>query len=447
MTITLEEILKYNQEVPRYTSYPTAPVWGAVDAKLYRFHLERAQGPFSLYFHIPFCKSMCLYCGCSVILNRKKETESQYVSYLLQEISLVGSIVGRQPVKQIHFGGGTPTQLDTAHFERIFAALNRYFEVDYGSEVAIEIDPRTVYADQGEKLSALKQLGFNRVSFGVQDLDPAVQEAVKRRQSEEMTKATYAKARSLGFHSINMDLIYGLPYQTVASFERTLQEIIALAPDRIALFSYAKVPWIKPHQKAIREEWLPATEEKFKIYLMARQLFQEAGYISLGLDHFFKPTDELAKGVIQRNFQGYTLKLAEHSLPFGITAVGDVSRGYFQNVKELEHYYRCLDARQLPIAKGHILSDDDLLRRWTIHTLMCTLSLNKESFHTQFGYPFDVYFSLELENVKQSIDPELFINSPQTFQIVGKGALFIRNIVSSFDSYYQNKSTRYSRAI
>ena len=238
------------------------------------------------------------------------------------------------------------------HLETIFKALEETFNVDYTSEIAIEIDPRTV---DEEKLAALRKMGFNRVSFGVQDLDPKVQEAVKRRQTEEMTKETYYIARQLGFTAINIDLIYGLPFQTVETFTRTVDEIVKMGPDRIALFSYAKVPWLKPHQNAIKEEWLPTTEEKFAIYQMARERFQRGGYRMLGMDHFVKEEDPLAFGNVQRNFQGYTLKLAETMIPFGVTAVGDVSHGYFQNVKELEPYYKALDEERFPVAKGMVL--------------------------------------------------------------------------------------------
>lgn len=453
MTVTLEEILKYDQAVPRYTSYPTAPMWDTLDEKIYRFHLEKSKGPLSLYFHIPFCKTMCLYCGCSVILNRKKENEEKYVRYLLKEISLLARFLKGREVKQIHFGGGTPTQLDLIHLHTLFNALDQTFHIDYQSEIAIEIDPRTVFEDDGEKLKGLKEIGFNRVSFGVQDLDPKVQEAIKRRQTEEMTKATYYKARQLGFSGINMDLIYGLPFQTVESFSKTLDGIIEMSPDRIALFSYAKVPWLKPHQNAMKDAWLPSTEEKFGIYLQAKERFQQGGYISLGMDHFAKKEDELAKGLetkkLQRNFQGYTLKLAETMIPLGVTAVGDVSSGYFQNVKELEPYYAALDENRFPIGKGLVLSDDDRARRWVIHTLMCNLSLSKNEFQAKFGPHFDTYFQQEISQLIEFERDNMLINNFDEIRIIGKGSLFIRNIVSSFDIYYnkKKKGNLYSKAI
>lgn len=435
---------KYDQAVPRYTSYPTAPMWKEIDEKIYRFHLEKSSGPLSLYFHIPFCKTMCLYCGCSVILNRKKENEEKYVEYLLKEIALVGRYLKGRPVTQLHFGGGTPTQLDMVHLETIFQALDETFEIDYSSEIAIEIDPRTV---DEKKLASLKQMGFNRVSFGVQDLDPKVQEAVKRRQTEEMTKETFYAARKLGFNGINIDLIYGLPLQTVKTFTRTVDEIVKMSPDRIALFSYAKVPWLKPHQKAMRDEDLPSTEEKFAIYQMARERFQRGGYRMLGMDHFTK--DELCIGNVQRNFQGYTLKVAKDSIPFGVTAIGDVECGYFQNVKELESYYNFLDAGRLPVVRGLVLTEDDRVRRWVIHTLMCNLSLKKCEFQQIFGFDFDPYFADELEQMVQFERDEMLINNCEEVRIVGSGSLLIRNIVSLFDKYYNKtrKGSLYSRAI
>ena len=246
-----------------------------------------------------------------------------------------------------------------------------------------------------------------------------------------------------------MDLIYGLPFQTTASFEKTLHEIISMGPDRVALFSYAKVPWLKAHQKAIKEEWLPETLEKFKIYLLARKLFEQAGYFCLGMDHFAKKEDELAHGPLQRNFQGYTLKLAETMIPFGITAVGDVSQGYFQNVKELEAYYRELDANRLPIAKGIVLSDDDKMRRWVIHTLMCTLALNKNEFEQKFKKNFDHTFAALRSQIAHFEQERMVENNLDQLLIVGNGSWFIRNIVSLFDSYFNTNKVEslYSKAI
>ncbi|MBN4067201.1 oxygen-independent coproporphyrinogen III oxidase, partial [Simkania negevensis] len=323
-----EQLMEYDKPVPRYTSYPTAPEWHDVQPTLYSDHLTRfdqQQQPLSLYFHIPFCKTMCLYCGCSVVLNRKSENETYYVDHLIKEVELVASHFKRpHPITQLHFGGGTPTKLNEQELTRLFSAITSSFAIDWTGEIAIEIDPRTVAADGGKKLSSLRSLGFNRVSFGVQDTDPTVQEAVKRRQSFAMTKQTYEWARELGFQGINIDLIYGLPYQTTATFTKTVDDILSLKPDRIALFSYAKIPWLKPHQKAIPENTLPSTQEKFEIYCMAREQFTANGYVAIGMDHFALADDDLAKAfynkTLQRNFQGYSLQLAENALGLGVTS-------------------------------------------------------------------------------------------------------------------------------
>lgn len=433
-------LLKLNKPSPRYTSYPTAPEWGPLDAQTYEKKLKLTKPPLSLYFHIPFCKTMCLYCGCSVVLNRKPENEALYVDYLCKEISLVCSHLGeKQLVNQIHFGGGTPTKLSIPLLGRLFEHIHNSFTIAYDKEVAIEIDPRTVIEDQGEKLHFLRSLGFNRVSFGVQDTNPKVQEAVKRRQSLEMTQWTYEKARSLGFKGINIDLIYGLPFQTVSTFKETIEHILQMRPDRISLFSYAKVPWLKPHQKAIKEESLPAVEEKFAIYAHARASLVESGYVAIGMDHFSLEEDEITQGyrnkTLQRNFQGYSLKLAEEMLSFGASSIGFAQKTYVQNFKELASYYQALDQNLLPIHRGKVLTEDDLLRKWVIHTLMCDFELDKRVFASLFSIPFDIYFSDTLNALSQLERDGLVINTPDKVSVTPLGELFVRIIASSFDAY------------
>ena len=285
-----------------------------------------------------------------MVLNRRPENESRYVEYLIREIKLLSKIIGRRRVVQLHFGGGTPTQLSQELLNLLFTALQDHFTIDDRAEIAIEIDPRTV--GDGKKLTYLKELGFNRVSFGVQDTNDQVQAAVRRYQSYEMTRDTFLKARALGFQSINIDLIYGLPYQTVDTFQETIEKIVELEPDRIALFSYAKVPWLKPHQKAIREETLPDINEKFNIYRLARRAFIEAGYEAIGMDHFARRDDELAVAYrekkLQRNFQGYSTFPVESTLGLGMTAIGYIDGMYVQNRKEFNSYYEDLERAVLP---------------------------------------------------------------------------------------------------
>lgn len=443
-------LLKLNKPAPRYTSYPTAPEWGALDAETYAAKLRAlslAPTPLSLYFHIPFCKTMCLYCGCSVVLNRKPENEELYVDYLCKEIDLVTSHLGiGQKAPQVHFGGGTPTKLSIPQFARLYNKIQSAFAIDYTGEVAIEIDPRTVVEDEGEKLCFLRSLGFNRVSFGVQDTDPNVQEAVKRRQSLEMTLRTYAHARSLGFEGINIDLIYGLPYQTVETFRTTVEHILDMRPDRISLFSYAKVPWLKPHQKAIPEHTLPSVEEKFQIYANARSRFVQEGYAAIGMDHFALEEDAIAKAYhskkLQRNFQGYSLSLAQDMLSFGTSSIGYAQGAYVQNLKELPAYYAALDAGLLPIHRGKILTEEDHLRKWVIHTLMCDFELDKQVFKRLFNTEFDSHFKDAQEQIALLEEDGLIVNSGEKIVVTELGELFARVVAMTFDAYANKQSEK-----
>jgi len=416
--------------VPRYTSYPTALQFGAIAPETFVEHLrafDRTSKPLSLYIHIPFCKTMCLFCGCSVVLNRKPERQATYLHALQQEIALTaGQFSGKRQVTQLHLGGGTPTSLTEDELSSLMDTLRQHFVFFPDAEIAIEVDPRTVVADDGAKLRVLRELGFNRISFGVQDLDPAVQEAVRRRQTREMTVNTFQHARSLGFSSINIDLIYGLPQQTAASFRNTVSELIALNPDRIALFSYAHVPWLKQHQQAIRPEELPSPEEKFQIYVEARTLFLQHGYTAIGMDHFARKEDSLAQayaqGRLARNFQGYTVQSAEDSLGFGMTAIGFLQGAYFQNAKTLEEY----QARQgqFPVFRGVVLTPEDAERRQLIQEVMCRFRIDK----TRFAHFVDEHRPA----LQQLIDEGLLTD---TLQATPTGELFIRLIASTFDQY------------
>lgn len=450
----LNLLLQLDKPVPRYTSYPTAPCWSEVQEPEYLAKLSQAREPLALYFHIPFCKTMCLFCGCSVVLNRKADVEERYVDYLIKEIELVTRHVGKKKqVLQLHFGGGTPTKLSCDLLLRLVGAIKEHFTFTETAEIAIEIDPRTVFEDRGEKLHLLQELGFNRVSFGVQDTNDKVQEAVRRRQSFAVTKYTYDLARSLNFSGISLDLIYGLPYQTLVTFQETISQIIALRPDRLSLFSYAKIPWLKEHQKAIKDETLPTTEEKFRIYLMARNALVEAGYKAIGMDHFALPHDELAVAYtnksLQRNFQGYTVLPADDLLSFGITAIGYTQNGYFQNVKEINEYYSLLDRGVLPVFRGKILTEDDLVRRWVIQRLMCDFKVDKSQFLQMFGMPFCTYLAVDLERLTPLRELGLVHEDSQTLAATPLGELFIRNIASCFD-YYLHQSAghkAFSKAI
>ncbi|MBB63907.1 MAG: oxygen-independent coproporphyrinogen III oxidase [Waddliaceae bacterium] len=455
-TVDLDLLLRMNEPIPRYTSYPTAPEWGELSVDRYEQKLSELSvenDALSVYIHIPFCSSMCLYCGCSVVLNRRADKEERYVRYLLQELELFASRVkGRFRITQLHFGGGTPSKLTEEQLTRIMAKLRSLFDLDTEGEFSIEIDPRTVYADQGAKLRHLRYLGLNRVSFGVQDTDAQVQEAVKRRQSYEMTKATFQWAKELEFSGINIDLIYGLPYQTKRSFKKTVEEIADLEPDRIALYSYAKVPWLKPHQKAIKDSTLPETDEKFQIYQNARKELVDKGYLALGMDHFARENDEIAQAYLenklQRNFQGYSLRLAENMIGFGVTSIGYVKDCYVQNVKELDDYYASIDRKKLPASRGLVLSQDDIIRKWVIHRLMCNFSLFKKDFSDRFQIDFDEYFEKELSNLACFEKEKFLQHDADHIQITPLGELFIRNIVCIFDAYYgKAKEKRFSKGV
>lgn len=446
-------LLALDKPIPRYTSYPTAPEWGAIAPDIYSKALCEVSGPIALYFHVPFCKTMCLFCGCSVVLNRKPENEERYVDYLIKEIELVCKSTGKKTVRQLHFGGGTPTKLTCELLHKLMLAIRKNFIFAADAEIAIEIDPRTVFEDRGEKLHLLKELGFNRVSFGVQDTNEKVQEAVRRRQSYEVTKYTYDLARSLGFTGISLDLIYGLPYQTLETFSETIAKIIALRPDRLSLFSYAKIPWMKAHQKAIDDATLPSTEEKFTIYLMARKALVASGYKAIGMDHFALPDDDMAKAYdkksLQRNFQGYTVLDVDNLLSFGVTSIGYCQNGYFQNVKELDTYYRLLDEGILPVFRGKLLHADDLLRRYVVQRLMCDFRLDKRQFADKFGRAFDAYFAEERTKLLPLKELGLVVEDDHLLQATELGELFIRNITSCFDWYLAQKESHksFSRAI
>jgi len=435
---------KWNRPVPRYTSYPTAPQFKAIEEELAIEHLKRFDAvdkPLSLYIHIPFCRSMCLFCGCSVILNRNPQKQADYLHLLLKEIDLAAAqFSSKRKVSQLHLGGGTPTSLSEVEFEKLMEALQNRFIFSDDAEISIEIDPRTVFADQGKKLAVLKALGFNRVSFGVQDLNPDVQEAVKRRQTEEMTVETYFHARSLGFEGINIDLIYGLPLQTGASFQKTAKRIIEIKPDRIAFFSYAKIPWIKAHQKAIREDDLPSEAEKFQIYVESRKAFMEGGYTAIGMDHFALDNDSMAiayrEGNLYRNFQGYSVQKAENLLGLGVSSIGYLEGAFFQNVKSLEEYGSRISSGKLAVFRGIALNEEDLFRKQVIQDLMCRFKIDKKRLS---------FFTKERPKIDQLIEEGLAYEDEVEFGATPLGRLFIRLIASAFDAHLENG--QFSKAI
>ncbi|HVP14417.1 MAG TPA: oxygen-independent coproporphyrinogen III oxidase, partial [Terriglobales bacterium] len=406
--VTVDLLRRYDRPGPRYTSYPTAVEFHArFDEAAYREHLARAaadrDAPLSLYLHLPFCEERCTFCGCMVIITKKREVAAHYLDYLHREIALLAEhLQGRRRVVQYHWGGGTPTYLSVPQIEALQATVARHFDIQPGAEVAIEVDPRVTSFAQ---LETLRALGFNRLSMGVQDFTPAVQQAVNRVQGEPETRALFERARELGYVSINIDLIYGLPFQTLDSFGRSVDAVVRMRPDRVAVYSFAHVPWIRGNQRRLRPEDLPSPETKLALFLEARRRFLDAGYQAIGMDHFALPEDELARAArsrtLHRNFMGYTVKPAPDMLGAGVSAIGDVGGAFAQNVKKLSEYHAALDAGRFPIERGYRLSPDDHVRRHVISQLMCNFHLDGAAVSRRFGIDLDAYFARELQELRE----------------------------------------------
>jgi oxygen-independent coproporphyrinogen-3 oxidase len=452
-------IERYDRPGPRYTSYPTAvefhPGFTAVDA-VGRLQAAAAwRGlPLSLYLHVPFCESRCAYCGCAVIATKHRDVAATYLEYLEREIAMVaGALGGRRTVVQYHWGGGTPTYLTCEQMARLDGCVQRHFDIAPDAERAIEIDPRVTTPAQ---ILLLRQLGFNRLSFGVQDFTETVQDAIQRRQSEEATRALYCFAREAGFESINFDLVYGLPRQTVDTFARTLTSVVDMRPDRIAVYSYAHVPWLRPNQKSIDPADLPDADLKRQLLGAAIACFTDAGYESIGMDHFALHDDELAIAAreqrLHRNFMGYTTRPAPDSVAVGMSAISDVAGAFSQNHKSLARYYEAIDAGRLPVERGYALDDDDKVRRFVITELMCNFRLHPAQLRERFGVELADYFAPELAGLTAADGPVgdglLSINS-DGLTVTTRGRLFVRNICMAFDRYlaaHQNRPV-FSRTI
>ena len=451
-------IRRYDRPGPRYTSYPTAVQFSeAFDEPAYRARLRTAagaDGPLSLYVHLPFCAEQCTYCGCTMIVGRRPDVATRYLEYLEREIALLAShLGGRRRVVQHHWGGGTPTFLSPAQLTGLHEVIARHFDIDASAEVAIEIDPRVTTREQ---LDTLRVLGFNRLSMGVQDFTSEVQEAIGRRQSLEQTRSLFDFARRIGFDSINLDLVYGLPRQTLETFARTLAATIALQPDRVAVYSYAHVPWLRPHQKRIDASSLPQAELKAGLIGAAVDAFGDAGYAAIGMDHFARPDDELAVAAreqrLYRNFMGYTTHPAPDMLAAGVSAIGEVSGAYSQNTKKLSRYYAALDAERFPIERGYALRTDDLVRRHVIMELMCNFRLERAAAGEMLDIDFDRYFARELDELQAPGGPVadgLLAISAEALEVTARGRIFVRNICMAFDAYLKapSRQSAFSRTI
>lgn len=452
--VDLELIKKYNVPGPRYTSYPPATHfsetvgWGDVLDKI-RLNNETGRD-LSLYFHLPFCQTLCWYCGCTTVITTRQGHSEKYIQYLEKEMSLMGQHVNPQrKVTQLHFGGGTPTFLLPNEIRWLGKIIHRQFQVDENVEAGVEIDPRRLTLDH---VTALREVGFNRASIGVQDHDEKVQHAVHRVQTYDETKAAVEWIREAGFKSVNIDLIYGLPHQTAASFEKTLNDILKLKPDRFAVFSYAHVPWIKPAQRIFADNVLPTAETKLQLLKLTIEKLTSEGYEYIGMDHFARPDDELCiaqkKKTLQRNFQGYSTHGQADIYSFGMSSISQAEGAYWQNIKELPGYYAALDAGTPPFAKGYLMTEDDKIRRQVIMRIMCDMSLDFSLMSQYLELDFRKYFTSELASLQDLEADGLLKVNERGIEVTQLGRLLIRNIAMRFDAYQNaRKENCFSKTI
>ena len=440
--VSLDLLRRYNVPGPRYTSYPTAPVWGEdFSPREYEEILSRSQSadspaPLSLYLHIPFCESLCYFCACTVVISGNHSVEEPYLTLLEKEIDWIAARVGdARDVVQLHWGGGTPTYLSADRISRLAARLRGSFRFAENAEVGVEVDPRVTTTAH---LEALRNAGFNRLSMGVQDFDPEVQKAIHRIQPFEETHGLVEAARGMGFDSINMDLIYGLPLQTAESFQATIESILAIGPDRLAVYSYANVPWLKKHQKLL-EPHLPNEREKFEIFRTALTRFTEAGYEYIGMDHFARPDDELARArrnrTLHRNFQGYTTKAGTDLVGLGVSAIGAIGDAFVQNRRELPAYRLAIETDGAATFRGFRLSFDDRVRRAVIGNLLCHGVVVVPEIERDFGIDFSAYFAASLDQLAPCAEDGLVEISPSEIRATPLGRIFLRNLAMAFDAY------------
>ncbi|MEW6125655.1 MAG: oxygen-independent coproporphyrinogen III oxidase [Acidobacteriota bacterium] len=444
LTLSPETLIKYDQPGPRYTSYPTAPEWDDnFNAGDYRQVLKQANEkpqptPLSLYFHLPFCESLCLYCGCNVVINKNHEVAVPYIESLKREIDLISQEVAlTRPVEQLHWGGGTPTYLSPAQIEILYSHIASHFSISDNAEISIEVDPRVTTA---EHFRALRRVGFNRLSLGIQDFNPLVQKTIHRIQPYEETRQLFDYARELGFESINVDLIYGLPHQTQESFTDTIDKIIEMNPDRIAVFSYAHVPWMKKQQGSFAK-FLPTGFEKFRIFAEAIAKFSEAGYRYIGLDHFARPDDEISAAqddrTLHRNFQGYTTKAGCDLYAMGVSSISGFADAYAQNWRDLPHYYDAINRHELPTMRGVRVTEEDKLRRSVINRILCHCKVVKSEVEGDFNIRFDDFFASELAELEALTVDNLVRLTADEIIIEPLGRIFLRNVAMVFDAYLQ----------
>ncbi|MDP2752455.1 MAG: oxygen-independent coproporphyrinogen III oxidase [Rhodocyclaceae bacterium] len=453
-------IRRFDINGPRYTSYPTADRFvDTFDAQAYRSWLGRRtvggadeEGrPLSLYFHIPFCNTICYYCACNKIITKDHGRSAKYIRYLGKEMTLqTAALVGNRDVIQLHWGGGTPTFLTHDEMKRLMELTRQHFNLLPDGEYSIEIDPRKVDRDTVKLLS---ELGFNRMSVGVQDFDPAVQQAVNRIQTLEETRVVIEAAREFGFKSVSIDLIYGLPLQTAQSFNESLDEMIRLSPDRVSMYNFAYLPKLAKPQRRLNEADMPTADQKLVILSTAIQHLIDAGYVFIGMDHFAKPDDELAiaqrQGRLHRNFQGYSTHAEADLMAFGVSSIGKMGPTYCQNYRTLDEYYDCLDREVLPVMRGLELTTDDLLRRSIIQALMCHFELSIESVEVAHLIDFKSYFAQELTQLHELEQGGLVSIDERWIRVLPRGRMLARVVAMAFDKYLRTdrEQTRYSKVI
>ncbi len=455
--VDLTKFKKYDKPGPRYTSYPTAPHFSESFThenyldEILKTNYGESLPDLSLYFHLPFCDTLCYFCGCNMIITRNRDRVKDYIKYLKKEIDMVRTyILPDRKVSQLHWGGGTPTHLSPEEIDELASYIKESFQFKEDSENGCEIDPRELTR---KHLEMLRKNGFNRISMGVQDFNEKVQKATNRIQPESITRQTVQWVRELGFSSINLDLMYGLPFQTLESFSETLDKTIDISPDRIAVFNYAHVPWMKKHMSLIHPEDLPVPEVKLQILKMTIERLTSAGYVFIGMDHFAKPDDELATALkekkLYRNFQGYSTHSGTDLYAMGITAISQLQNVYAQNFKTEKEYYQSIDNELIPVAKGYRLNEDDILRREVVMKLMCNFELEFKPVEEKYKINFKEYFAWGLNNLTEMEKDELVLVSDDKIEVTPMGKLLIRNIAMNFDGYIERKedTAKYSRTV
>lgn len=441
--IDLELLKRFNRPGPRYTSYPTAPMFASnftdadylaeVDAT----NTRERNGDISLYAHFPFCERLCYFCGCNMRVSHDRSLMARYNEYLKREIAMIAKrLAPERKVSQMHWGGGTPSYLTPSEIADVGTAIGNELQLADDIEASVEIDPRGL---TDEHIAAFRSAGFNRVSMGVQDFDIDVQKAINRVQSEAISRRAVTWAREAGFVSVNLDLIYGLPHQSTASFAAAVDKVIDISPERIAVFNYAHVPWLKKHQNLIRAEDLPSPDDRLLILQMTIDKLTSAGYQYIGMDHFAKATDELAVAqnnkTLYRNFQGYSTRAGCDVYAFGMSAISQFENIYAQNVKTVNQYFARIDSGGAATAVGYRMTPDDHIRKETIMQIMCHLSIDKTAIENSFGIDFDRYFKADIAKLSEFLDQGLLEITDRHIRVIGQGKLILRNIAMCFDAY------------